>query len=68
MGVFFVMFRTEGALDPEAVVDELAAAEAADLQTRRAPRDPADTALQGPVPPDEPRSDDAQHTRLDQRP
>lgn len=67
-GVFFVMFRTEGALDPEAVVDELAAAEAADLQTRRAPRDPADTALQGPVPPDEPRSDDAQHTRLDQRP
>ena len=35
---------------PEAVVDELAAAEAADLQTRRAPRDPADTALQGPVP------------------
>ena len=38
-------------------IDELAAAEsaeAADLQTRRAPGDPADTALQGPVPPDDP--------------
>ena len=66
--VFFVMFRTEGALDPEAVADELAAAEAADLKTRRAGQDPADTALQGPVPPDEPRSDDDRHTRMDQRP
>ena len=52
--VFFVMFRTEGALDPETVVDELAAQELADLETRRAPQDPADTALQGPLPPQPP--------------
>lgn len=52
--VFFFMFRTEGALDPEAVVDELAARELADLDGRRAPHDPADTALQGPLPPPDP--------------
>ena len=52
--VFFFMFRTEGALDPEAVVDELAARELADLDTRRAPQDPGDTALQGPLPPPDP--------------
>jgi len=52
--VFFFMFRTEGALDPEAVVDELAARELADLDARRAPQDPGDTALQGPLPPPEP--------------
>ena len=52
--VFFLMFRTEGALDPEAVVDELAARELADLDTRRAPHDPGDTALQGPLPPPDP--------------
>ena len=51
--VFFFMFRTEGALDPEAVVNELAAREVADLEARRAPQDPADTALQGPLPPPE---------------
>lgn len=49
--VFFFMFRTEGALDPDAVVDELAARELADLDARRAPQDPGDTALQGPLPP-----------------
>jgi uncharacterized protein (TIRG00374 family) len=52
--VFFFMFRTEGALDPEAVVDELAARELADLDARRAPQDPGDTALQGPLPPPDP--------------
>ena len=55
--VFFFMFRTEGALDPEAVVDELAARELADLDARRAPQDPGDTALQGPLPPPEPAPD-----------
>ena len=57
--VFFLMFRTEGALDPEAVVDELAARELADLDTRRAPHDPGDTALQGPLPPPDPDPDPA---------
>ena len=57
--VFFFMFRTEGALDPEAVVDELAAREMADLDTRRAPQDPADTALQGPLPPHYPAPESA---------
>ncbi len=57
--VFFFMFRTEGALDPEAVVDELAAREMADLDTRRAPQDPADTALQGPLPPHDPAPESA---------
>ena len=52
--VFFFMFRTEGALDPDAVVDELAARELADLDARRAQQDPADTALQGPLPPPDP--------------
>jgi uncharacterized membrane protein YbhN (UPF0104 family) len=55
--VFFFMFRTEGALDPEAVVDELAARELADLDSRRAPQDPGDTALQGPLPPPDPEPD-----------
>lgn len=57
--VFFFMFRTEGALDPEAVVDELAARELADLDARRAPQDPGDTALQGPLPPPDPAPDPA---------
>jgi hypothetical protein len=56
--VFFFMFRTEGALDPETVVDELAAQELADRETRHAPRDPSDTALQGPLPPPERSVDD----------
>ncbi|WP_163696344.1 lysylphosphatidylglycerol synthase transmembrane domain-containing protein [Mycolicibacterium sarraceniae] len=46
--VFFFMFRTEGALDPDAVADEIAAAQAGDGD---ASEDPAETALQGPVPP-----------------
>ena len=48
--VFFFMFRTEGALDPDAVVDELAAADPA-LDGNPVCDNPADTALQGPVPP-----------------
>jgi len=56
--VFFFMFRTEGALDPEAVVDELAAQELADRETPYAPRDPSDTAVQGPLPPPERSMDD----------
>ena len=55
--VFFFMFRTEGALDPDTVVEELAAQELADLETRRARHDPADTALQGPLPPPDPTPD-----------
>jgi len=52
--VFFFMFRTEGALDPETAANELAARELADLEARRAPQDPADSALQGPLPPHDP--------------
>ncbi|SBS76784.1 conserved membrane hypothetical protein [uncultured Mycobacterium sp.] len=48
--VFFFMFRTEGALDPEAVADEIARAEA-EHDHGAAPDNPADTALQGPLPP-----------------
>ena len=48
--VFFFMFRTEGALDPDAVVEELAAEDAAD---QRRHDDPGDSALQGPLPPPE---------------
>jgi uncharacterized membrane protein YbhN (UPF0104 family) len=48
--VFFFMFRTEGALDPDAVADEIARAEA-EHDDGAAADDPADTALQGPVPP-----------------
>ena len=54
--VFFFMFRTEGALNPEKVVDELAAEELAETtrnQAHPARVDPADTALQGPLPPPE---------------
>jgi hypothetical protein len=51
--VFFFMFRTEGALDP---VDELATADPRDGAA--ASDDPADTALQGPVPPPCPGTDD----------
>jgi len=50
--VFFFMFRTEGALVPDTVAIELA-----DLETRRAPQDPADSALQGPLPPHHPAPD-----------
>jgi hypothetical protein len=38
--VFFVMFRTEGALDPEVPAEELAAQELADLDSRRDDPDP----------------------------
>ena len=54
--VFFFMFRTEGALKPEKVVDELAAQELAQTardQAHPARVDPADIALQGPLPPPE---------------
>jgi len=54
--VFFFMFRTEGALDPDAVVDELAGDD-----PPAAPAgsdDPADTALQGPLPPPDPAPED----------
>ena len=54
--VFFFMFRTEGALDPDAVVDELAGDD-----PPAAPAgsdDPADTALQGPLPPPDPAPDE----------
>ncbi|MBI3691172.1 MAG: TIGR00374 family protein, partial [Mycolicibacterium aromaticivorans] len=53
--VFFFLFRTEGPLDPDAVADEIAAAEA---ESGAAVDDPADTALQGPVPPPCPDPDD----------
>jgi uncharacterized membrane protein YbhN (UPF0104 family) len=48
--VFFFMFRTEGALDPDAVAAEIARAEA-EQDDGAAADDPADTALQGPLPP-----------------
>ena len=54
--VFFFMFRTEGALDPDAVVDELAGDDPPD--SRGALDDPADTALQGPLPPHDPVPED----------
>jgi len=54
--VFFFMFRTEGALDPDAVADEIADAEREDRGG--AGEDPAETALQGPVPPPCPGPDD----------
>ncbi len=54
--VFFFMFRTEGALDPDAVVDELAGDDLPD--SRAALDDPADTALQGPLPPPDPAPED----------
>jgi uncharacterized protein (TIRG00374 family) len=54
--VFFFMFRTEVALDPDA--DELAAAHP---DGDGAADDPTDTALQGPVPPPGPPEDDARH-------
>lgn len=57
--VFFFMFRTEGALDPDAVVDELAGADDPADQVR--PTDPADTALQGPLPPPDPGHEDDHH-------
>jgi hypothetical protein len=53
--VFFFMFRTEGALDPDPVFDELATDDSA---AQRGPTDPADTALQGPLPPPDPGTDD----------
>jgi uncharacterized membrane protein YbhN (UPF0104 family) len=53
--VFFFMFRTEGALDPDAVVDELAGD---DPPAGQAGADPADTALQGPLPPPDPAPED----------
>ena len=55
--VFFFMFRTESPLDPDAVVDELTGEDLEDLDNRRAPDNPAETALQGPLPPD-PAPDD----------
>jgi len=54
--VFFFMFRTEGALDPDAVVDELAGDNPPD--GRAGLDDPADTALQGPLPPPDPAPED----------
>ena len=54
--VFFFMFRTEDALDPDAVVDELAGDDSPDSRTGL--DDPADTALQGPLPPPDPPPDD----------
>jgi hypothetical protein len=58
--VFFFMFRTEGALDPDAVVEELAGEDPPDSRADLA--DPADSALQGPLPPPDPaRGDDADH-------
>jgi uncharacterized protein (TIRG00374 family) len=54
--VFFFMFRTEGALDPDDVANEAAAAERE--QAVEALEDPANTALQGPLPPPCPHSDD----------
>ena len=58
--VFFFMFRTEGALDPDAVVDELAGDDPPN--SRAGLDDPADTALQGPLPPpDSAPEDDRNH-------
>ncbi|WUI24323.1 YbhN family protein [Mycobacterium sp. NBC_00419] len=54
--VFFFMFRTEGALNPDVVVDELAAEDAAAYQRRL--DDPGDSALQGPLPPPDPGGED----------
>ncbi len=54
--VFFFMFRTEGALDPDAVVDELVGNDPPG--GRAGLDDPADTALQGPLPPPEPAPED----------
>jgi putative heme transporter len=54
--VFFFMFRTEGALDPDAVVDELAGDDPPG--GRAGLEDPADTALQGPLPPPDPAAED----------
>jgi putative heme transporter len=54
--VFFFMFRTEGALDPDAVVDELAGDDPPG--GRAGLEDPADTALQGPLPPPDPATED----------
>ena len=54
--VFFFMFRTEGALDPDAVVDELAGDDPPD--GRAGLDDTADTALQGPLPPPDPAPED----------
>ena len=53
--VFFFMFRTEGALDPDSVVEELAGDDPPDGAGLD---DPADTALQGPLPPPEPAPED----------
>lgn len=52
--VFFFMFRTEGALDPDAVVDELAGE---DPPEASGSPDPAGDALQGPLPPPDPGDD-----------
>lgn len=58
--VFFFMFRTENEVDPEALDDEVepAATEPADRahenSSAAAPADPADAALQGPLPPPDP--------------
>jgi hypothetical protein len=54
--VFFCMFRTEGALDPDDAANEAAAAERE--HAGELPDDPADTALQGPLPPPCPDADD----------
>ncbi|MFN8032497.1 MAG: YbhN family protein [Mycobacterium sp.] len=54
--VFFFMFRTEGALDPDAVVEELAGEDPPD--GRADATDPADSALQGPLPPHDPAPGD----------
>ena len=48
--VFFFMFRTEKDVDPDAVAAEIARAEA-EQDDGAAADDPADTALQGPLPP-----------------
>ena len=56
--VFFFMFRTESELDPDAAIDELTGQDLADLDNRRAPDDPAETALQGPLPPPDAGADD----------
>jgi len=56
--VFFFMFRTEGALDPDSVVDELAGDDPPDGPAGA--DDPADTALQGPLPPPDPAPEDDQ--------
>ena len=48
--VFFFMFRTEGALDPEAVADEIARAEA-DTTTAQRPTIPPTPHCRVPLPP-----------------